>query len=135
MTRILRFTKVISFLNATENVKLSLKLFKLIFYLLVYIHLQACAWYFYTVWDRTWFPLTDLIAKNVGFYENGFTHTYCFSVWHSVSILGGADMVPANGHQAIVVSFLVLTSEFIHAHILGTIGVILEALSKKSMKF
>jgi hypothetical protein len=44
-------------------------------------------------------------------------------------------MVPANSHQAIVVSLLVLISEFIHAHILGTMGVILEALSKKSMKF
>jgi hypothetical protein len=39
LSRILRFTKIISFLNATENVKLSLKLFKLIFYLIVYIHL------------------------------------------------------------------------------------------------
>jgi hypothetical protein len=39
LSRILRFTKIISFLNATESVKLSLKLFKLIFYLLIYIHL------------------------------------------------------------------------------------------------
>ena len=34
-------------------------------------------------------------------------------------------MVPAAGHQAVVVSVLVLVSEFIHAHILGTIGVLL----------
>ena len=46
--RILRFTKIISYLNATENVKLSLKLFKMVFYLCIYIHWQACAWYFYT---------------------------------------------------------------------------------------
>jgi hypothetical protein len=48
LARVFRFTKVISFLNATETVKLSLKLFKLIFYLIIYLHLQACAWYFYT---------------------------------------------------------------------------------------
>lgn len=48
MLRILRFVKIISFLNATESVKLSLKLFKLIFYLLIYVHWQACLWYFYT---------------------------------------------------------------------------------------
>lgn len=34
-------------------------------------------------------------------------------------------MVPATGQQAILVSFLVIVSEFIHAHILGTIGVVL----------
>ena len=36
--RVLRFTKIITFLNTSENVKLSLRLFKLIFYLMIYIH-------------------------------------------------------------------------------------------------
>ncbi len=39
MIRIVRFTKVIAYLDATDSVKLSLKLFKLIFYLITYIHL------------------------------------------------------------------------------------------------
>jgi hypothetical protein len=38
IVRILRFFKVISYLNATENVKLSLKLIKMIFYLVLYLH-------------------------------------------------------------------------------------------------
>lgn len=42
--RIVRFTKVISYLNATETVKLSLKLAKLIFYLLIY-------------WSKLWISL------------------------------------------------------------------------------
>jgi Ion transport protein len=48
ITRILRFTKVITFLSTSDNVKLSLRLAKLIFYLLIYIHWQACAWFYYT---------------------------------------------------------------------------------------
>jgi hypothetical protein len=56
-------------------------------------------------------------------------------VWHSVEILDGADMVPANFHQALVVSLLVIVSEFIHAHILGTISVVLSALNHKSHRF
>jgi hypothetical protein len=39
MIRIVRFTKVIAYMNATDSVRLSLKLFKLIFYLITYIHL------------------------------------------------------------------------------------------------
>ena len=130
--RVLRFTKVISFLNTTESVKLSLRLFKLIFYLIIYLHWQACAWFFYTKQDKMWFPLPDLIQDIDTFYEHGVVFTYCFSVWHSVSILDGADMVPANPHQAIVVSFLVIVSEFIHAHIIGTMDVVLHSLSSRS---
>lgn len=36
--RVLRLTKIISYLNASENIKHSLKIFKLLFLLLVYIH-------------------------------------------------------------------------------------------------
>ena len=79
-----------------------------------------------------WFPLPDLIQDIDTFYEHGVVFTYCFSVWHSVSILDGADMVPANPHQAIVVSFLVIVSEFILAHIIGTMDVVLHSLSSRS---
>ena len=132
LLRLFRFTRIISYLNTTQDIKLSLKLFKLIFYLLIYLHWQACAWFYYTAYDKSWFPQVDLIKKDYTFYEHGIVFTYCFSVWHSVSILDGADMVPATAHQALVVSFLVFFSEFIHAHILGTIGVVLHSLARKS---
>jgi hypothetical protein len=44
-------------------------------------------------------------------------------------------MVPANSHQAIVVSVLIIISEFIHAHIIGTMDVVLHSLSSKSTHF
>ena len=133
--RVLRFTKVISFINTTESVKQSLRIFKLLFYLLMYVHWQACAWFFYTRQDKMWFPIPDLIMDHRTFYEHGITYTYCMSIYHSVGILDGVEMVPANAHQAIVVSFLVLVSEFIHAHIIGTIDVVLHNLSARSSLF
>lgn len=134
MVRIFRFTKVISFLNATEDVKLSLKLFKLLFYLVIYLHLQGCAWYLFTKWDRTWFPLTDIIQRFTDFYDHPVYYTYCFSVWHSTSIMAGADMVPATALQAIITSILLLSSSFIDGSILGTINVVLQSLNRKSTK-
>jgi hypothetical protein len=44
-------------------------------------------------------------------------------------------MVPANAHQAVVVSVLLIISEFIHAHIIGTMDVVLHSLSSKSVNF
>jgi len=81
-------------MSAVESVKLSLKLLKLIFYLIVYLNIQACAWFFFTKQDRTWYPLSDLVIDSYYFYDNGFTHTYCFSLYHSVQLLAGADLFP-----------------------------------------
>jgi Ion transport protein len=134
LIRLFRFTKVISFLNATEDVKLSLKLLKLLFYLVIYLHLQGCAWFLYTKWDRTWLPLPDIIKHHNDFYDHPVYHTYCFSVWHSVSIMAGEDMFPATAQQAIVTSILLLSSSFIEGSILGTINVVIESLNRKSTK-
>lgn len=82
-----------------------------------------------------WYPLTDIIKGAETFYDEGILFLYCFSVWHSVQIFEGADMVPANAHQAIVASILIFFAAFIHAHILGTMGVVLHALNHKSAKF
>jgi hypothetical protein len=82
-----------------------------------------------------WYPLLDIINQDYNFYDHSIVFTYCFSVWHSVSILDGDDMVPANPHQAIVVSVLIIISEFIHAHIIGTMDVVLHSLSSKSTHF
>jgi hypothetical protein len=135
INRVLRFTRVISFINTSENVKLTLRLFKLILYLMIYIHWQACAWFYYTKQDRMWYPVPDLIMDIRTFYDHGITFTYCLSIYHSVSILDGAEMVPANAHQAIVVSILVIVSEFIHAHIIGTMEIVLHSLNRRSKEF
>ena len=135
IVRILRFTRIISYLNTTQDVKLSLKLIKLVFYLSIYLHWQACLWFFYTKWDRTWYPLTDLIEDHYTFYDSPVSTQYSFSLWHSVSILVAADMVPATESQAAIVSILVIISEFVHANILGTISVIIQSMSRKTAKF
>ena len=82
-----------------------------------------------------WYPVPDLIMDLRTFYDHGIAFTYCFSVYHSVSILDGAEMVPANSHQAIVLSVLVILSEFIHAHIIGTMEIVLHSMNRRSKEF
>jgi len=49
--RVLRLFKIISYMNASESIKYSLKIFKMIFFLIMYIHCQACAWFYFTSID------------------------------------------------------------------------------------
>lgn len=61
--RVLRLSKIITYMNASENVKHSLKIFKLLFFLVIYIHCQGCAWFYYTNIDRTWYPLEKILLN------------------------------------------------------------------------
>lgn len=94
--RVLRVTKVISYINASENIKHSLKIFKLLFFLVIYIHFQACAWFYYTNIDKVWYPLEKVLLNQRNFYDDDVSilYKYCFSVYCSVNILLGEEMMP-----------------------------------------
>lgn len=57
--RLLRLNDIISFMKATDDVKSSLKLIKLILFLFVYIHIFACFWWFMVNFDKVWIPPID----------------------------------------------------------------------------
>jgi hypothetical protein len=44
-------------------------------------------------------------------------------------------MFPITSSQAIIVAILVICSEFIRAHILGTMSIVIHSLNRKSEKF
>jgi len=43
--RVTRLGRIIARLNVSEDIKNSLKLFQLIFFIIIYIHCSGCAWY------------------------------------------------------------------------------------------
>jgi hypothetical protein len=134
--RILRLTKVISYMNASENIKHSLKIFKLLFFLTIYIHFQACAWFYYTKYDKVWFPLEKVLLDQRYLYDENVSimYQYCSSIYSSVNILLGEEMMPATQYQALILAVALLMGEFIHAHIMGTIAVVLGSMNRKSTK-
>jgi predicted ABC-type exoprotein transport system permease subunit len=46
LIRILRLNRLITYLNSSDDFKLQLRLIKLSFFLILYIHISACIWYF-----------------------------------------------------------------------------------------
>ncbi len=142
--RVLRLFKVISYMNASESIKYSLKIFKMLFYLIMYIHCQACAWFYITNLDQTWHSIEYYLMKGSSadshhsFYDreqNGIVYQYIFSLYFSVNILLGEEMLPVTSAQAVLVSIALLVGEFIHAHIMGTIAVVMHSMSRKTTKF
>lgn len=46
LIRVLRLNKIIMYLNVKQDIKASIKLVKLIFFLLMYVHFVACIWFY-----------------------------------------------------------------------------------------
>jgi hypothetical protein len=62
-----------------------------------------------------WYPLADILLDHRKLYneDTSFLYKYCFSIYHSVNILLGEEMMPVNELQAIILSVVLLFGEFI----------------------
>ena len=58
LIRILRLSRLINYMNASDDFKLQMRLLKLTFFLLLYIHITGCGWYFIAELELTNHSLT-----------------------------------------------------------------------------
>ena len=76
LVRILRLSRLITYLNLKNDLRMSLKLIKLIFYLILYIHILACTWYFIVQQDKEWIPPVDYVLITTNLYTFSSFHQY-----------------------------------------------------------
>jgi len=95
--RILRLNKIIQFLNVTEDAKASLKLFKIIFFLTIYLHGYACVWWLIVKKDQTWIPYMYTVYEDkYAIYQYSLTSQYTLAFHTSIQALLGGDIGPVD---------------------------------------
>ena len=83
-------------MNSTDDVKVSLRLFQLCFFLILYIHCTACALYYVTDFDRSWKPgQLAYYGDETDFYSMETFDKYGISFYNSILALTGNDIYPA----------------------------------------
>eukprot|EP00347_Sterkiella_histriomuscorum_P022573 403337973 len=135
LLRVLRLSKIITYMNATDEIKLSLKLFKMLFFLVMYLHCQACAWFYITALDETWIPPVNMAYNNNQFYQDDVASQYFMALYTSLLILYGGDLFPRGNLQLGFLSLAFILSALINANILGTIAVIIQTLNRRASRF
>ncbi len=60
------------FLNFQDDVKVTLKIGKILFFLIIYLHLIACLWFYVIRGDKEWIPLSDLDIQETDLYETSW---------------------------------------------------------------
>jgi hypothetical protein len=136
LIRVLRLSKLIAYLNLKNDMKMSLKLVKFIFFLIMYLHIVACLWFYIVRQDEEWIPpLNELSSRTTEIYDEKAIFQYFTSLYYSVLLLAGNDMFPQGELQLCFATFMLLAAAIINANIFGNIAVLLQQLNRKSTNF
>ena len=81
-------------MNVKQSIKYMMRLSQLIFTVIMYIHCMGCLWYIIVFKTKIWKPPTLYIEEEVRFYELSTEYKYWTSLYHSVLLLTGNDIVP-----------------------------------------
>ena len=135
LVRILRLSRLIAYMNLNNEIKMSLKLIKLLFFLILYLHCLGCLWFFIVKQNKIWIPPLDYIDLMTELYSESQLYQYSLSVYHAVLILGINDIGPRNTFQMIFISVMLIVSAIINASIFGNMTILLQSLNHKATNF
>lgn len=137
LVRVTRLSRIIARLNVPADIKNSLKLFQLIFMIVLYMHCQGCAWYFLVVQDEQWRPALDSADPDADFYSEDTTlfRKYITSFYSSILLLTSNDLGPVGRLQTIVVTSCVLMGAICNANIFGNMALLISDMNIKNNNF
>ena len=117
--------------NHSEITKMTMKMVRLAFYLLFYIHLTACIQFYIISQEKAWIPQMMRFESPEDFYDSDYLTKYLVSLNLSVLLLTGNDVLPETNLHILSTSLLMLTGAIYLANIFGTITVIVSSLNRK----
>ncbi|CAI2372991.1 unnamed protein product [Moneuplotes crassus] len=135
LVRVLRLGKLISIMKVKDDIKLSLRLLKLIFFLCIYLHCLGCVWYYIVIKKKQWLPPLDYVYVNTTFYNQEWDFKYFMSLFHAVMMFSGNDIGPRTTFEIIFVSFFVVMGAILNANLFGQLTVILSTMNRKASLF
>ena len=135
LIRLARLSRLIAYLNLKTDIKIALELGKLIFYLILYIHCVGCLWFFIVRQDEEWIPPLDEFEGSTELYNKSAIEQYIVSMYYSVLMLAGNDMLPQGNLQILFSMIFILVALIINATIFGNLAVILQQLNRKTSSF
>ena len=135
LVRVLRLSRIIMYMNLKDDIKMSLKLVKLVFFLVMYIHCQGWAWHLIVKGNKKWIPPLDYVYITTEIYGDTISMQYWNAIYHSTLLLAGNDIGPRRDLQLIFCVTTLLIWAIINANIFGNLAVLVSALNRKSTKF
>ena len=124
-------------MNSTDDVKHSLKLLKLCFFLILYVHVSGCIWVYLNTFvheEEKWKPGDFSDAAYEQFDSLSWTIKWKHVMYYSMLIFLGNDIGPDSDIHFMMANLLLIIGAFANAHIFGTIAVIVQSFNIKAQR-
>ena len=82
--RVFRIGRIIKVINTSILIKVMLNLFKMIYFLILYIHILGCIWFYVCRIEEDWYPPLDYMYVYTPIYINGWWYQYNSSFYHAI---------------------------------------------------
>ena len=136
LVRVLRLSKIITYLRSTEEFKAFLKLNKLIFFLIIYLHCFGCIWWMLVSGEEEWIPPMNFNDSDWYYvYKQSIYYRYFVALHAAVLLTTGNDCGPQGTLQVTVASFGLFMGAIINANIFGELAVLVSQLNARSTDF
>ena len=129
--RISRLNRIINNMRAKDNVKLALRIVQLMFFLVMYIHLVACALWIVMRYDQSWTPSNG----DTDVYDRDKQYQYWISFYVAVQLVFGGEISPQTSLQAAFGGIMILCGTCITANLFGNMAVLMSNLNLRQTKF
>ena len=96
---------------------------------------MACLWFIIVDYNKIWKPPLDYIDPKADLYVDTVSHKYWQSMYHSVLLLTGNDIIPRGTLQVAFVTIVITAGAMINANIFGNMALIISELNKKTAEF
>ena len=117
-------------MNSSSDVKMSLKYFKIIFFLILYLHTCGCLWYWIVGEDESWQPIQNVFTGN-NLYEDSVLSRYIQSIFYSTLLFTGNDIGGIQTLQFIFCIPIIVIGALANANIFGEVAVIVSSSNRK----
>lgn len=114
-----------------------MKLTKMVFFLVIYIHFFACIWFLIVKKDKKWISLIH--APTDDFYQlysfDSITNQYLVCIHSAVLSTLGSDILPRDFIQTIMAACGLFFGAIINANIFGELAVIMASIGHHEKEF
>ena len=132
MTRIFRLQKVLMYIRAKKEIKLTLRMLMLISALVVYTHLIACIWRIIVEYEESW-EVPSL--PHLSFYALSTFEQYIFCMYIALFIILGIESNPITTIETAFAAWSLIIGALLIAYFFGEIVVTIQDLQAEERKY
>ena len=131
LTRLLRLSKIVTFIKMKKSLKHGIRLFILVIYLFLIVHFMACFAYYIFQINQTWIPPKDIVPDTTSVY-NSLTEGYYTMFYYGALFLLNNDPLPRSTLEVICCTVFVFIGIITIGLLIGQFSSIIINITKKS---